>query len=104
MKPLRMTILMLFAMLVVLGSFQNAWAQWAFLKSSLQTGVQILEETETRLVLCRQDSTAVLIVTIQKAADSDIFGGIELRRGSNPYRVWVTTENFWKKPHLAKDG
>ncbi|MGH7491382.1 MAG: hypothetical protein ACREOO_03195 [bacterium] len=100
----RMPLLLIFTTLAVLGSCQNTWAQWAFLKASLQSDVQILEETASRLVLCRQDSTAVLIVTAQKASDSDLFAGIELRRGSNPYRVWVITEEFWKKPHLAKDG
>ncbi len=100
----RMPLPLFVALLAMLGSFQSARAQWAFLKASLQGDVNILEETATRLVLCRQDSTATVIVTIKKGSDSDIFGGVEVRRGSNPYRVWVTTENFVKKPHLAGNG
>jgi tetratricopeptide (TPR) repeat protein len=104
MKIPRMPLLLIFLTLAVFGGFQNSWAQWAFLKASLHTDVRTLTETENRLVLCRQDSTALLIVTVEKSSDSDIFGGIEVRRGSNPYRVWVTTENFWRKPHLSADG
>lgn len=97
--PLRLLLL-----LAALGSFQNAAGQWAAIKASLQKEVRVLEETPARLVLCREDSTATLVITIRKEAQTDIFGGMEARRGGNPYRVWIATENFWRKPHLAEGG
>jgi tetratricopeptide (TPR) repeat protein len=79
-------------------------AQWKMIKGSLQNEVKVLEETSTRLVLYREDSTATLVLTITRRLDADIYGALEARRGGNAYRVWVTTESFWAKPYLAEDG
>lgn len=82
-----------------------AEAQWKIIKKSLQPEVRILEESETRLVLCqRDDSTAIVVMTMGLAGDADLHSGSEVRRGGNVYRVWITTENFWQKPYLTEDG
>lgn len=89
----------------LLGMSPAAEAQWAIIKKSLPPEVRILEETNTRLVLGREDdSTATVVMTIKPAGDADLHGGSEARRGGNVYRVWITTENFWQKPYLAEDG
>lgn len=89
----------------LLGMSPAAEAQWAIIKKSLPPEVRILEETNTRLVLGREDdSTATVVMTIKPTGDADLHGGSEARRGGNVYRVWITTENFWQKPYLAEDG
>ncbi|RIK69735.1 hypothetical protein DCC62_23540, partial [candidate division KSB1 bacterium] len=76
----------------LLGMSPAAEAQWAIIKKSLPPEVRILEETNTRLVLGREDdSTATVVMTIKPAGDADLHGGSEARRGGNVYRVWITT-------------
>lgn len=60
----------------LLGMSPAAEAQWAIIKKSLPPEVRILEETNTRLVLGREDdSTATVVMTIKPAGDADLHGG-----------------------------
>lgn len=86
--------------LCLLGAFALAprvQGQWLPVKGSLQKDVQITEETERRIVLYNEAENVGLVITVSKEADSDIYGGLELKRGGNPYRVWVITEKYWQK-------
>jgi len=82
----------------------DAQAQWAGIKHSLQNDVQIVTETKIRLVLQRQAAGDSLVVTRSPEPDADIYGGFEVKRGGNPYRVWVATERFSNNPQFAGDG
>jgi tetratricopeptide (TPR) repeat protein len=89
--------------LAVLATITSVQAQWRTVKNALQKDVQIVEETAARLILCdaaRQDS---LVVAAVKTPEADIYGALEARRGHNPYRVWVTTEKFWRRSSLAEE-
>ena len=87
--------------LTIFVATMEAQAQWASLKPSLQSGVQIVTETKTRLVLYRQSSGDSLILTPLQEHDSDIYGAFEVKRGGNPYRVWVATEKLFNNPRFA---
>ncbi len=92
----------LVCLLLVVAS--GAWAQWSPLKQSLQNGVEILRESQRELVLYHRVLQDSVVVTLAPAPEADIHGGLEFRRGSNPYRVWITTKRFWQRPLLAEDG
>lgn len=79
----------------------EAEAQWSSLKTSLQSDVQIVAETKTRLVLYHRASGDSLVLATVPQKDADIYGAFEVRRGGNPYRVWVVTEKFSSAPHLS---
>lgn len=87
--------------LTIFAVSMEAQAQWSSLKLALQDDVQIVAETKTRLVLCHQSPGDSLILTSSQEHDSDIYGAFEVRRGGNPYRVWVATEKFFNNPRLA---
>ncbi len=82
----------------------SAWAQWFPLKQSLENSVEILRESQQELVLYHRVLQDSVVVTLAPAPEADIHGGLEFRRGSNPYRVWITTKRFWQRPLLAEDG
>jgi len=87
--------------LAIFAASMEAQAQWSSLKPLLQSDVQIVAETKTRLVLYHQSPGDSLILTSSREHDSDIYGAFEVRRGGNPYRVWVATEKFLNNPHFA---
>ncbi len=82
----------------------SVWAQWFPLKQSLEKSVEILRESQQELVLYHRVLQDSVVVTLAPAPEADIHGGLEFRRGSNPYRVWITTKRFWQRPLLAEDG
>jgi len=82
----------------------EAQAQWSSLKPALQSDVQIVTETPTRLVLYHRSLGDSLVLTPLPEKDSDIYGALEVKRGGNPYRVWVATEKFFNNPHFAGDA
>ncbi len=96
MKQYRL-LLLATAALVLFVKPPKAEAQWLTIKGSLQEQVQIVKETEQRIVLYHAAHEILLVITTLKESDSDIYGGLEVRRGGNPYRVWITTENFLQK-------
>ena len=99
-KPFLLSVVML-----TVGTIAGrAQAQWATVIASLQPEVRITEKAATRLVLYHSALKVPLVMTIAQEIDSDIFGDREVRRGGNPYRVWVTTEKFWNTPALAEAG
>ncbi len=102
--PSKCKHVLLAAALAVCSLCSRAQAQWLMIKGALQPEVNILEETAARLVLYREDSTATLLVTLHQSQAADLYGALEAKRGGNAFRVWVMTENFWRKPHLAEDG
>ena len=81
----------------------EAQAQWSSLKPALQSGVQIVKETTTRLVLYHQSGDS-LVLTPWPEKDSDIYGAFEVKRGGNPYRVWVATEKLLNNPRFAGEA
>lgn len=89
---------------IIFSATPGAQAQWSSLKPSLQGGVQIVKETTTRLVLFHQSSGDSLVLTPVLEKDSDIYGAFEVKRGGNPYRVWVATEKFLNNPRFAGDA
>ncbi len=93
----RRLLLLAAAALVLFVKPPEAEAQWLMIKGSLQEQVQIVKETEQRIVLYHAAHEVLLVITAAKEADSDIYGGLEVRRGGNPYRVWITTEKFLQK-------
>jgi tetratricopeptide (TPR) repeat protein len=82
----------------------GAQAQWSVIKHSLQKDVHIATETKTRLVLFHQALGDSLVLTSGHEYDSDIYGDFEVKRGGNPYRVWVVTEKFLNSPRFALDA
>lgn len=88
----------------LLAAASSAWAQWFPLKQSLKNGVEILRESPQELVLYHRVLQDSVVVTLAPTPAADIHGGLEFRRGSNPYRVWITTKRFWQRPLLAEDG
>ncbi|MDZ7269908.1 MAG: tetratricopeptide repeat protein [candidate division KSB1 bacterium] len=91
-------------LIALFASVSGAWAQWFPIKQSLANNVAILRESPHVLVLYHHLLQDSVIVTLAPAPDADIHGGLEFRRGSNPYRVWITTRRFWQRPVLAEDG
>ena len=81
----------------------EAQAQWSSLKPALQSGVQVVKETTTRLVLYHQSGDS-LVLTPWPEKDSDIYGAFEVKRGGNPYRVWVATEKLLNNPRFAGEA
>jgi len=90
--------------LAIFVATMEAQAQWSSLKPSLQSDVQIVAETKKRLVLYHQSPGDSLIFTSSQEHDSDIYGAFEVRRGGNPYRVWVATEKFFNNPRFAGES
>lgn len=72
-------------------------AQWHTIIGSLQKEVHIVKETAERIVLYHPAHEVLLVITAAKEADSDIYAGLEVRRGGNPYRVWILTETYLQK-------
>lgn len=89
---------------MILAAALEAPAQWSSLKPLLQSDVQIVTETKARLVLYHQAAGDSLILTPTLEHDADIYGAFEVKRGGNPYRVWVATEKFFNNPHFAGAG
>ncbi len=79
-------------------------AAWERLKHFVQPGAVIEEETEDRLVLSFADSRIVIrmVLTTEPQDDSDIYGDFEVRRGGNPYRIWVATHQLWDDPERPR--
>ncbi len=93
-----------FIISTIFSAVPEAQAQWSSLKPALQGGVQIVKETTTRLVLYHQSSGDSLVLTPLPEKDSDIYGAFEVKRGGNPYRVWVATEKLLNNPRFAGDA
>jgi len=82
----------------------GASAQWLGIKPALQNEVRIVTETKTRLVLCQPSMGDSLVITSAREYDADIYGAFEVKRGGNPYRVWVATAKFLNSPRFAAAG
>jgi len=74
----------------------DASAQWDRVKVFVNDQAEIIEETEERLVIVRDDDgeQIQLVLTSRPEPDSDIYGDYALRRAGNPYRIWVITERL----------
>ena len=93
-----------FSIVAIFSAVPETQAQWSSLKPALQSGVQIVRETTTRLVLSHQSSGDSLVLTPLQEKDSDIYGAFEVKRGGNPYRVWVATEKLLNNPRFAGEA
>ena len=92
-----------FILSTIFSAGPEAQAQWSSLKPALQSGVQVVKETTTRLVLYHQSGDS-LVLTPWQQKDSDIYGAFEVKRGGNPYRVWVATEKLLNNPRFAGEA
>ena len=92
-----------FILSTIFSAGTEAQAQWSSLKPALQSGVQVVKETTTRLVLYHQSGDS-LVLTPWQQKDSDIYGAFEVKRGGNPYRVWVATEKLLNNPRFAGEA
>lgn len=72
----------------------DAWASWTSVKRYLQDDVEVVSETDDRLVLRHPDLARVIVISNQPSAAVDILTKLQRRRGSNPYRVWLATRRF----------
>lgn len=81
----------------------KAQAQWFLIKRSLQKEVKVVEETERRLILYHNGLEDSLIFSTSNEPEADIYGDFEVRRGGNPYRVWVRSKKYWSTPRPFQD-
>jgi len=87
-------------------------AQWKVVKKFIQPEVTIVEETKAALILSHPEIDALVVMTMKPGKDvamtmgsedaPDIYGQMNQKRGGNPYRVWVASENFWNDPDRPK--
>ncbi|MFQ5632533.1 MAG: hypothetical protein ACE5I1_27515 [bacterium] len=90
------------ATMVVFMLDSDAYAQWKRVKHFVQKDVRVVKETKEILVLYHPVLQDSVTLSLSKAADSDIYGASEKKRGGNPYRVWVATVRFWNDPNLPR--
>jgi len=90
-------------LLIGFMNVNKAQAQWFMIKRLLQKEVKIVEETEKRLILYHNGLEDSLIFTTSNEPEADIYGDFEVRRGGNPYRVWVRSKKYWSTPRLFQD-
>jgi len=89
-------------LLVIFMAAETTQAQWFIIKRSLQAEVRIARETATHLILRHQALADSIVVTSSKELESDIYGDLEVKRGGNPYRIWVATEKLLGNSHHAE--
>ncbi|MEM1128690.1 MAG: hypothetical protein AAGI71_18750 [Bacteroidota bacterium] len=82
----------------------QAQSTWRVLKKYVQDEVQVVEETNRRLVLYHTTRQDTLVVTTRQDPGADIWGRVEQRRGSNPYRVWTASAQFWENPVRPREA
>ncbi len=90
-------VLLAVVLLAAFAGVPRVQGQWLAIKGAIQEEVKIIEETEARIVLFHPTENVLLVLTTSKQPDSDIFGALEVRRGGNPYRVWITTKQYEQK-------
>ena len=76
--------------------------QWKILKKFVQKDITILKESSECLVLYNQALQDSVVLAQTPKVECDIYASTEQKHGSNPYRIWVATEKFWKNPKLPK--
>ena len=71
---------------------------WRILKKYVQQDVQVVQVSDSLLLLYHTERNDTLRVGLRPCSSCDISGFVERRRGSNPYRVWVASPEFWTNP------
>lgn len=79
-----------------------AHAQWDKIKKFVQPSVEFLTESKERLVLFQAELKDSVVISFDKVKGADIYSKMAMRRGSNPYRVWVASKEFWDDPKRPK--
>ncbi|MEM6647215.1 MAG: hypothetical protein AAF730_13285 [Bacteroidota bacterium] len=105
MRPIRILSISLIALFWALAVAQPAKSDpaWRIVKKYLQADVIILEETAETMTIRHSVRGDTLRIGVRPCADCDIYGRIEARRGSNPYRVWVASARFWDNPQRPRN-
>jgi hypothetical protein len=101
---LRITAATLAVGVLCLLGVTPAHARWEKVKAYLQTGTEVVEETDERIVLRdgSQDAAIELVLTAEWTPESDVYGDIAVRRGGNPYRIWVVSERLAADPQRPR--
>ncbi|GAB5517970.1 MAG: hypothetical protein RhofKO_02210 [Rhodothermales bacterium] len=76
----------------------RAEAHWRILKKYLQEDIEVLREEPQVLVVAHTARQDTLRIGLAPCTSCDIIGTLEERRGSNPYRVWHASQQFWNNP------
>ena len=76
----------------------QAEAHWRILKKYLQADVEVVREEPQVLVVAHATRQDTLRIGLAPCTSCDIVGTLEERRGSNPYRVWQASDQFWNNP------
>jgi len=97
-------VLLVVVLLAAFARVPGVQGQWLAIKGAIQGEVKIIEETEARIVLFHPAENVLLVLTTSKQPDSDIFGALEVRRGGNPYRIWITTKQYEQKLSERRNG
>ncbi len=89
---------------VLAGLPGSASANWDQVKKFLQKDVEIVSESEDKLVIYHSGAGQKITLAngSDKSAGADITGVLKRRRGGNPYRVWCASEPFWNDPLRPK--
>jgi hypothetical protein len=77
-------------------------AQWKLVERFLKDQVEVREKADHYLILYHESVGDSVMVSVEDIGSADIVGKKEVKRGGNPYYVWVATEGFWNNKALPR--
>lgn len=99
MKRIALLVITLFLFSAPLAHGQ---AHWKLVKRFLNDQVEVLEEADHYIILYNESVGDSVMVSLEDIGSADIVGKKEVKRGGNPYYVWVATDGFWNNKALPR--
>ena len=77
-------------------------SRWRSVTNYLSEDVNIVKQTDSRLVLYHTNYKEFLTLSLRKSSHTDLYAAVEQRSGQEPQLVWVTHRDLLNTPNRAR--